>query len=496
MKDVQGLPPRDVLLILEPPGGSESAEATGGPPILRLRLAADPNAPRIHLQQGRVKRHDGPIGPFFQALETELLGAEFRRIAQVQGDRIVIVEFKAEGGKRALLVELFGRRANAALVGAGDKVIATAMEPPRKAGTEPRLVLGQEWKAPGMGAPPSEPGPSIEDAFPAPTEAPPGKAKDRAPLSWRVESHLGQEAEEAHAEDARRTLRQRVKRRIGRAEGLLKGLHAKAEAASNADRVRQDGELLKGLLGTLERGLKSVEVQDWFEEGAPMRTVELDPKLSPNENVQKLFDRYHKLERAQTTVLEELDRAETRLLELQALAERAEDTDLDAEAVDDEAVAEGLLDRRQIADARKKKKAAPRKPYRSFVGCKGSEIRVGRTARDNDTLSIRLARGSDYWLHTADVPGSHVILVTDRGQEPHQEEILDAAHLAIHFSPVRGTDRAPVHVVQRKHLHKPKGAKPGLVTLSGGRILEVRVQTERLNALLRAGSGPSSPPRK
>ena len=186
--------------------------------------------------------------------------------------------------------------------------------------------------------------------------------------------------------------------------------------------------------------------------------------------------------------MEELERAETRLKELQELSVRAEDTSLDAEKVDDEAVAQGLLDRRQVADVRKKKKAAPRKPYKSFVGSRGSEIRVGRTARDNDTLSIRLARGSDYWLHTADVPGSHVILVTDKGREPHQEEIMDAAHLAIHFSPVRGTDRAPVHVVQRKHLHKPKGAKPGLVTLSGGRILEVRMQPDRLNALLR-GTG-------
>ena len=65
------------------------------------------------------------------------------------------------------------------------------------------------------------------------------------------------------------------------------------------------------------------------------------------------------------------------------------------------------------------------------------------------------------------------------------EEVLDAAHLAIHYSPVRGTDRAPVHVATAKHVHKPKGAKPGLVNLSGGRILEVRVQQERLEALLR-----------
>lgn len=155
-------------------------------------------------------------------------------------------------------------------------------------------------------------------------------------------------------------------------------------------------------------------------------------------------------------------------------------------------MAEGLLEPRQQGDVRKRKAPAPRKPYRVFRGCKGSEIRVGRTARDNDTLTIRLARGSDYWLHTADCPGSHVILCTPRGQEPDPEEVLDAAHLAVHFSPVRGTDRAPVHVAARKHVHKPKGAKPGLVTLSGGRILQVRVQQSRLDALLRGDPDRSS----
>ena len=80
---------------------------------------------------------------------------------------------------------------------------------------------------------------------------------------------------------------------------------------------------------------------------------------------------------------------------------------------------------------------------------------MGRSARDNDTLSIRIARGSDTWLHTADVPGSHVVLRTPKGQEPDGEEVLDAAHLAIHFTG-QGTDRAPVHVVAAKH-DKPKG---------------------------------------
>lgn len=485
VRDVQGLPPRDVLLVLEPPGGEPE---DGGPPILRLRLAADPNAPRLHLQQGRVKKHDGPVGPFFQQLHSELEDASITRIAQVRGDRIVAVELRTEEReKRALILELFGRRANIALLGGGDRVLGVAADAPsgKGQGKRPRLEIGEPWEPPGGGRPPSEPGPSIAEAFPEPTDEPPGKVKDRAPLSWRVESALGAEAADARDHDARKRLRQRLKRRIGRAEGLVKGLVQRADAAAGAERVLQDGELVKAMLGSIERGAKQIVAQDWFAEGAPERTIELDPKLSPQENVTRLFDRYHKLVRAQQHVDDELARARRSVDDLHALMVRAEDESEDPEAVDAEAVERGLLDRPQNAAPRARKKPEPRKPYRLFKGSKGSEILVGRTSRDNDTLTVRIARGSDVWLHTADCPGSHVILRVAKGKTPDEDEVLDAAHLAIHFSPVRGTDRAPVHVAPRKHVHKPKGAKAGLVTLSGGRILEVRVQPGRLAALLR-----------
>jgi predicted ribosome quality control (RQC) complex YloA/Tae2 family protein len=488
VKDVQGFPPRDVLLVLQPPDDREDGDRADedGPAVLRLRLAADPSAPRLHLQQGRLHRHDGPVGPFFQTLTDELTGATVRSIAPVRGDRMALVELRGDEGRRALLIELFGRRANLLLLGPGDRILAMAAEAPGKAGAEPRLAVGAPWTPPGAGKPPPPSSEGLLDAFPPPDSEPPGKVKDRAPRSWAVECHLGAAAAVAHDEDARRALRQRVRRRIARTEALLKGLEAKASAADGAERVRMDGDLLKSAQGTFKRGDREVVLQDWFTEGTPERRVELDPKLSPAENVQRLFDRFHKLERARGTVDEELRRARARMSELEALAEKAEDRELDAAAVDAEAVAAGLLDPRQVADVRKRKAPPPRKPYRSFLGSKGSEIRVGRSSRDNDTLTIRLARGSDYWLHTADCPGSHVVLCTPKGKEPDHEELLDAAHLAIHFSPIRGTDRAPVHVAQRKHIHKPKGAKPGLVALSGGRILEVRMQQARLDALLRS----------
>ena len=63
--------------------------------MLQLRLAADPNAPRLHLQQGRVHKHDGPVGPSSSASPTDLVGATLQRIAPVRGDRMALAEFKA-----------------------------------------------------------------------------------------------------------------------------------------------------------------------------------------------------------------------------------------------------------------------------------------------------------------------------------------------------------------------------------------------------------------
>jgi predicted ribosome quality control (RQC) complex YloA/Tae2 family protein len=225
-----------------------------------------------------------------------------------------------------------------------------------------------------------------------------------------------------------------------------------------------------------------VEVEDWF--GGVTRRIELDPRRSPQENVERQFDRARKLEREGHGAERELSEARRRVAELEALAavvRAQEGNPLELEAG---AVARGLLEPRQEADPRRRKPAAPRLPYKSFRAAKGSEVRVGRNARDNDLLTLRHCRGGDLWLHTADAPGSHVVLRHERGAVADEEELLDAAHLAVHFSPLRGATRALVHVAPRKLVSKPKGAKPGLVTLAGGRKITVRMQPERLKRVL------------
>ncbi len=307
-----------------------------------------------------------------------------------------------------------------------------------------------------------------------------------------MESALGGQADLARRAREVRDLTGRLERRVEKARGLVRGLEARLAATAEIDRLRSDGELLKASLGALKRGMSEVVVADFFAPEAPQRRVELDPRLSPHENVERIFERARKLERSRASVETELEIARRRERDLTALLARAADPASDPAHLEQEAIEGGLLEKRQPDSERaKQKEPAPRLPYRAFASSRGGEIRVGRSARDNDALTFRHSKGSDLWLHTADAPGSHVVLVLQKGAAPDSEEMVDAAHLAVHFSPLKGASRARVHVALRKEVHKPRGAKPGLVQLSGGKILDVRMQPERLRRLLgQRGSAP------
>jgi predicted ribosome quality control (RQC) complex YloA/Tae2 family protein len=476
-----------VILVLEQPDRVDAAR------IQRLRLSADPDAPRLHLQRERAKRHDGPLGPFFRRLATDLPGGAVIEVAPVRADRIALVEVRgaAAGERRALVLELFGRRANLVLLGPGDRVIDVLVPPPSDK-ESPRLAPGALWQPP-VGRT-QDPGPALAACLPAPPDP-----EIPAPLSWRVESALGGQADLARRAREVRDLTGRLERRAEKARGLVRGLEARLAATGEIERLRSDGELLKANLPALKRGMSEAIVEDFFAPDAPPRRVEMDPRLSPSENVERIFERARKLERSRASVETELEIARRRARDLSALLARAADPASEPADVEQAAIDGGLLEKRQPDSERaKQKEVAPRLPYRIFLASRGGEIRVGRSARDNDALTFRHSKGSDLWLHTADAPGSHVVLVLQKGAAADSEEMVDAAHLAVHFSPLKGAGRARVHVASRKEVHKPRGAKPGLVQLSGGKILDVRMQPERLRRLLgqrgTAPEGASAPP--
>jgi predicted ribosome quality control (RQC) complex YloA/Tae2 family protein len=110
---------------------------------------------------------------------------------------------------------------------------------------------------------------------------------------------------------------------------------------------------------------------------------------------------------------------------------------------------------------------------RRYSSSDGYEILVGRAARDNDTLTFKIAKPNDLWLHAADYPGSHVIIRNPTRKEIPHRTLLEAAQLAAHFSQANKDPKVDVHYTERKFLSKPKGAAPGLVRMSRFKSLVV-----------------------
>src|SRR5207237_10262485 len=131
-----------------------------------------------------------------------------------------------------------------------------------------------------------------------------------------------------------------------------------------------------------------------------------------------------------------------------------------------------------------KQREPTRLPYRKFTSQTGAPILIGRSARDNDALTLRVAHGNDLWLHARGVQGAHVI-VPGAGESPDARTLADAALLALHFSSARGQDGAEVAWTRRKHVRKPKGAAPGSVFVTQEKVLRIRLEEDRLAALLR-----------
>jgi predicted ribosome quality control (RQC) complex YloA/Tae2 family protein len=110
--------------------------------------------------------------------------------------------------------------------------------------------------------------------------------------------------------------------------------------------------------------------------------------------------------------------------------------------------------------------------------------RVGRSAKDNDELTLRYSKPSDLWLHARNLTGSHVIVSLEKSENPSQDVLIDGAHLAAYFSSARNDNDAEVMYALKKYVHKPKGAPPGTVKLLKSKTLYLKIDEMRLKNIL------------
>lgn len=240
----------------------------------------------------------------------------------------------------------------------------------------------------------------------------------------------------------------------------LDKLQETLEEAKDADRFRVLGELLTASLHVMQKGAKSIDVINYYDEEQQPVTIALDPLLTPIENSQRYFRKYTKAKKSLIAVNEQLDVTRQELVYLDNLLQQLSTASLtDIEEIRDELVEQHYLrDRRKKQPKKKKKETRP--SLTCYTSTEGIPVYVGKNNLQNEYLTNRLAQPGDTWLHTKDIPGSHVVI---RSTTFGEDTLLEAAQLAAYYSQARDSSSVPVDYTLIRHVRKPNGAKPGFV---------------------------------
>jgi hypothetical protein len=282
------------------------------------------------------------------------------------------------------------------------------------------------------------------------------------PGSWCAAAELFLEARRRGQgfEGRRRRVLGDTRRRIRRLEQLEANLVRDLGGLADEASLRREAEALLALGHGLEPGASEVAVSDPYD---PERllTLAVDPKLSGVQNAERRFERARRAERGRQQI--ELRRRETlSMLEAERrrevrLLEARDSGDVDA------------LDPDTPSDAEDAPAAAT--GPRHYLTARGLSIIVGRSARENQHLTFRVARPEDLWFHARDVPGSHVILRDNEGRAG-ADDLREAAEVAAFFSEAREQTRVDVHATRRKHVRPARGG-PGRVFIGHSETLRV-----------------------
>jgi predicted ribosome quality control (RQC) complex YloA/Tae2 family protein len=252
-------------------------------------------------------------------------------------------------------------------------------------------------------------------------------------------------------------------------EKKIKKLEKTLEENKNADQYQLYGELLTANIYQLQRGMKEIEVVNYYDEEEKTVVIPLDPQKSPSENAQKYFSKYQKAKNSIGVISEQIALAKEEVQYFDSLLQQLDSASpKDIEEMREELVEGGYLRQRQKRGQKKNTSAKPQ--LEKYISSTGIEILVGKNNKQNEYLTNKLARRDDIWLHTKDIPGSHVVI---RNEVPDEQTLKEAAIIAAYFSKARESSSVPVDYTKIRHVKKPNGAKPGFVIYENQQTLYV-----------------------
>ena len=423
-----------------------------------LLLSPDPALPRLHLVSTKPAAAKAAAG-FVQYLRKHVAGSTIVGITLVNQDRVLEVIFRARDATMRLIFELFGPAANLLLT--DDAYTIRSVHRPRPlTGNEKRILL------PGtIYVPPARPQKTTEGRQPRPRSADRSSRQKVSTLSANreAESYYSRLREQKRRTDIRAQLTSVIKKALGKAERRIDALDRDRATAEKAASYRQSGELILANLKSIQQGMKSIELSGYDGQAI---TIVLDPRSAPTINAERYFKKYKKAKAGIDIIMRRLadSRAEAALLQELRSSLAPGDETVSLEVIHDQLAAKGYIKKSTRARARGSSRAS-HPAFRTFVAS-GWEILVGKSAASNDYITMKIARPDDLWLHAESMPGSHVVVRNPEHRDIPRGILTKAASLAAYYSKGRGSGKVAVAYTRARFVKKPKGAKPGTVTLA------------------------------
>ncbi len=444
---------------------------------LNLLISTHQYLSRLHLTERRFP--NPPVPPRFCAyLRSRITNARIDGIRQLPGERIVEIALLKKPGENGgmgaepirmtLIAELTGKSGNLILIDK-DNIIMDAKR-------YFRAPESQRTVEPGQPLSPLPPRGVIKEEK---IELAPQEGE-----TWNaaVDRYYSGQTDTGELKAEKKRLRHAIKAAEKKAARKVRNLREdRAKAEENRDRQRL-GELILANMATIKKGRKEVELDDFYEAPPIKIKITLDPKQDAKGNAEKYFRRGKKAKTTLRMLEERLPEAESELEYIEGLSCSLEAaTDMgEAALLEEELIESGILKKPEPEKGKGKnlKKQRPEKgaaPFRRYLSSEGLVILCGKSGTANDLLVKKEGRQGDLWFHANNAAGAHVLLKAEGADlSACKQSIIEAASIAAYYSKAKNAAKVDVIYADVKKVRKPRGARPGSVTVGEHKAVMVR----------------------
>jgi predicted ribosome quality control (RQC) complex YloA/Tae2 family protein len=256
----------------------------------------------------------------------------------------------------------------------------------------------------------------------------------------------------------------KLKAALARTEKALSDAQSGIENSAREQKYSLMGDLLQSHAHEIQKGMDSITEGDLH--------IPLDPALNAFENAKRYYDKARRAKENRNELRNKftvLTREKEKLLAfIENVTAAAELAALDS--IEKEISRSGFSLHQTSDDLTE---SGPLAKFRQYTVAGGFRVLVGKNAKQNDELTMKVAKKEDLWFHARHVPGSHVILQTNNAKQIPKEAIEQAAEIAAFFSDAKTQKHAPVAYTKRKFVRKPKGSAPGAVLIEKEEVVIV-----------------------